>query len=356
MKILLIADKEDWILGTIARALKENIRSLEIDILYSDDRSSWGKFLKNQWRYDVIHFMYQGSYLVMKKYLYRPCAVNLWHLDDPSQAAEIFTNLQIDVLCIPSHQWFEKTKEYVPGNLAVFELKYGIETASFVYQSRAKKDFLDEHGLPENTLVLGFAGNARLERKGIPLLLTSLLALKKRIGRGFVCRMTGKLTSIEIPAELKDNIIACGFLPREEMPGFYSSLDYYLGTSEIEGYGYPVLEAMCCERVVVTTPVGVAPEIIRQGENGYILQAENFVDEFIKIVNNMDNQAAIRLGKAAREAVVSTLSWEAIARNNQYKEFYEEARRHFRKKPFGTRMKTIFGAFYRYYHKQIRGW
>ena len=46
---------------------------------------------------------------------------------------------------------------------------------------------------------------------------------------------------------------ALDFLPRNLLPGFYSSIDAYLMTSRVEGGPCTVLEAMACETPVVAT-------------------------------------------------------------------------------------------------------
>jgi glycosyltransferase involved in cell wall biosynthesis len=173
-----------------------------------------------------------------------------------------------------------------------------------------------------------------------------LTALRKRTAYPVVLRMTGELSDGTIPDEVKDLVFQDHFLPREDMPAFYSSLDYYLCTSEIEGYGYPVLEAMCCERIVVSTPVGVIPEIIHHAENGFILKAEDFIDSFVKIVNDTfpDDDSVHHLGKSARNTILSTLSWHSILQNNQYPDFFVEADRHFHRVPLHLRVKNVLKA------------
>lgn len=71
-----------------------------MDIIYSEDTDALGKFVSSQWKYDVVHFMYEGLYLKLHKYLYRPCALTLWHLEEISSARRLFAGHQVDALCI----------------------------------------------------------------------------------------------------------------------------------------------------------------------------------------------------------------------------------------------------------------
>jgi glycosyltransferase involved in cell wall biosynthesis len=54
-------------------------------------------------------------------------------------------------------------------------------------------------------------------------------------------------------------------LPPAAMPQWYRSIDVYVCASRLEGTPLPVLEAMSAERVVLSTSVGVVPEITSPG-------------------------------------------------------------------------------------------
>ena len=45
----------------------------------------------------------------------------------------------------------------------------------------------------------------------------------------------------------------------------YSSCDFWLFGSRVEGFGLPILEAMACRTPVIATKAGAAPEILGQG-------------------------------------------------------------------------------------------
>lgn len=62
-------------------------------------------------------------------------------------------------------------------------------------------------------------------------------------------------------------------------------------TSRYEGFSLSLVEAMSQQLVPVTFPVGIAPEIIRDGENGYIV---NNVEEAMKKTRLLLNDASLR--------------------------------------------------------------
>ena len=57
-----------------------------------------------------------------------------------------------------------------------------------------------------------------------------------------------------------------------EMRGFYNSLDLYLCASRTEGTPRTMLEAAACGVPVLTTDVGLAPELVEQGVNGFVVE------------------------------------------------------------------------------------
>lgn len=60
----------------------------------------------------------------------------------------------------------------------------------------------------------------------------------------------------------KENVLNIGHAPEIEMPYLYSACDLFLHTSEYEGFGLPVLEAMSCGCPVVCSNATSLPEVV----------------------------------------------------------------------------------------------
>lgn len=58
--------------------------------------------------------------------------------------------------------------------------------------------------------------------------------------------------------------------PQDELANIYRACDLWLFTSEIEGYGLPLLEAMACGTPLVASPAGAAPDLI-DGANSVLV-------------------------------------------------------------------------------------
>lgn len=59
-----------------------------------------------------------------------------------------------------------------------------------------------------------------------------------------------------------------GFLPRDELPAFYSMLDVFVFPSPVETEGLVAMEAIACGTPVVGVAEGALPETIKQGRTG----------------------------------------------------------------------------------------
>jgi len=68
---------------------------------------------------------------------------------------------------------------------------------------------------------------------------------------------------------LEENIVIESW--RNDLPSFYKSFDCYAMTSNYEGWGRTVIEAMAAGLPIVMTDVGLAGEVVKGGENGIVI-------------------------------------------------------------------------------------
>jgi starch synthase len=87
--------------------------------------------------------------------------------------------------------------------------------------------------------------------------------------------------------------------------------------SVYEPMGIVNLEAMACETAVVASRVGGIPDVVVDGETGYLVElGESFPHEFAARVNELlhDPGRARALGKAGRRRVLEHFTWSAVAK------------------------------------------
>jgi alpha-maltose-1-phosphate synthase len=172
-----------------------------------------------------------------------------------------------------------------------------------------------------------FAG--RLTRqKGLPLLLAA--ALKMRPHHQLVVVASSPDTP-EIAAEVAElaervrsergDLVWLGrFIPSEDLIHLYTGASVFVCPSVYEPFGLVNLEAMACETAVVASRVGGIPEIVVEGETGYLVDLdpedlESFTTNLAARVDELlsDPALARRMGKAGRRRVMEHFGWPAIA-------------------------------------------
>jgi glycosyltransferase involved in cell wall biosynthesis len=108
-----------------------------------------------------------------------------------------------------------------------------------------------------------------------------------------------------------EGIISIGWIKEADMPKLYNCADVYLHTSEYEGFGLPILEAMACGIPVVASNRASIPEVT--GDAGILVDLDDdCVDEFAEnILRVLDKNK--KIDKLALERS-KTFSWERTAR------------------------------------------
>jgi glycosyltransferase involved in cell wall biosynthesis len=102
-------------------------------------------------------------------------------------------------------------------------------------------------------------------------------------------------------------------LAEDGVIALYRRHDVLLWTPTYEGFGLVLLEAMSQRMAVVATPIGCAPSLVRDGENGLVVpvrQPEATADAVERLLD--DAALRRRLGDAAR-AAVEGMTWRATA-------------------------------------------
>ena len=118
---------------------------------------------------------------------------------------------------------------------------------------------------------------------------------------------------------IRDSVVFLGeYTPVQEL---LSCSDLFLLPSGSESFGLAALEAMACGSPVVASRVGGLPEVIMDGETGYLCEAGD-IDEMaaasIKILS--DDKHHKELSDAGRAFAVKHFSSECIV--PQYEEYY----------------------------------
>jgi len=100
-----------------------------------------------------------------------------------------------------------------------------------------------------------------------------------------------------------------------ELVDWYQRASVFVLPSIYEGLGIVNLEALACETPVVATKVGGIPEIVRNGEDGILVEPNNPLEIADAIQYLLDNDDVRKeFGRTGRNSVVEHFSSQAIVR------------------------------------------
>jgi len=183
---------------------------------------------------------------------------------------------------------------------------------------RLKKEVKEKFHLPDKFLL--YIGDINYN-KNIPRLFEALHLLGERIhlvlvGNAFLdkkLKEKNELDEIAKKLTIEDNLTRVGVIKEEELVAFYKLAYAYIHPSLYEGFGLPVLDAMCIGCPVITSQEGSLGEITN---NAAIFvdphSSQNIAHGINKLFhyNKVEYNSMIKKGKENS----SRFSWEKTAR------------------------------------------
>lgn len=98
---------------------------------------------------------------------------------------------------------------------------------------------------------------------------------------------------------------------REELPAIYQQSSVLVLPSLHDGFGLVLLEAMACGIPVIATDLTGGPDVIRAGENGFVVSSRDIVSLKDRLLWLYEHQKiGIEMGMAARQTVVDNFTWD----------------------------------------------
>ncbi|MBC7085702.1 MAG: glycosyltransferase family 4 protein [Methanomethylovorans sp.] len=176
-------------------------------------------------------------------------------------------------------------------NLKKFNHKIKIAPKHFLDFNIFKKDIK----IANRKNLIGYVGRFSNEKGVINLIEAIPLTLKMRSDVNFLFIGDGpEKDKMEIYLQqynLNGWVEIKEWVKHEELPAYLNKLKLVVIPSYTEGLPNLMLEAMACGTPVVATPVGSIPDIIRDSQNGFIMQNNSsavIAENIINILNRSD--------------------------------------------------------------------
>jgi D-inositol-3-phosphate glycosyltransferase len=121
----------------------------------------------------------------------------------------------------------------------------------------------------------------------------------------------GELTKLAADLQISDKVHFAGRKAPEELEDYYQNADVFVYTSLYENFSQPILEAGAMGLPVIATHVGVAGEIVKDGETGFLLHGEpaTICDRLMKMA---DPNLRKSMGETIRKVVQQHYSWDQV--------------------------------------------
>lgn len=120
---------------------------------------------------------------------------------------------------------------------------------------------------------------------------------------------------------VKDKVAFVG--KQANIAAYLGIADLFLLPSELESFGLAALEALACEVPVISTRIGGIPEVVTEGETGFLSEigdTRKMADDCLVLLNDEDKRR--EFGRKGREHSIERYGTEKII--PQYINFYEK--------------------------------
>jgi len=228
--------------------------------------------------------------------------------------------VQSDGVTAISHYLKQATKE-------IFHFDEITVIPNFVCQSEYARHPVEELRSslsPKGEPLLVHVSNFRPVKRPVDCVEILARVLKKGISSRLVMVGDGsERTNVEHRARCLGVNDKCVFVGKQpKIVDYLSASDVLLLPSEQESFGLAALEAMACEVPVIASRVGGVPEVVTDGETGFLSEVGD-VEKMAEDAARLLTDAALRreMGKRARESALSRYRTDIII--PRYIEFYE---------------------------------
>ncbi|KAF5426133.1 Glycosyltransferase involved in cell wall bisynthesis, partial [Candidatus Methanomarinus sp.] len=173
--------------------------------------------------------------------------------------------------------------------------------------------------LEDRRNVIGYVGRLSQEKGVLNFVKAIPLILKERNDLEFIICGGGGLFE-EIKAELKNNgscdkVTLTGWIPHEKLPDHFNEMKLIVVPSYTETVPYVILEAMACGTPVVASPVAAIPDLIRNGENGFLMESNSPECIANNVIQDLDDPMLDEIVKIAHNLINTEYTYKVVVEN-----------------------------------------
>jgi phosphatidylinositol alpha-1,6-mannosyltransferase len=229
-----------------------------------------------------------------------------------------------DVVTFISHYTRDRFASAFGPRAALEHLAPGVDTDRFVPDPVARAELRARYDLGDRPVVLCLS--RLVPRKGQDMLIRALPAIRERVADAVLVIVGGgpyreSLHTLAHDTGLDEHVVFTDAVPAEELPAHHAMADVFAmpcrtrGSGlDVEGLGIVYLEASSTGVPVVAGRSGGAPESVRDGETGSVVDGGD-VAAIAAAVGDLlaDPDRAAAMGAAGRQWIVDNWQWRVKA-------------------------------------------
>ena len=200
----------------------------------------------------------------------------------------------------------------------------GVDTDRFRPDPAARAELRARYGLGDRPTILCLS--RLVPRKGQDVLIRALADIREKIDGAILVIVGGgphgdTLTSLAAECGVAEHVVFTGGVPADELAAHHTIADVFAmpcrtrgAGLDVEGLGIVFLEASATGVPVIAGRSGGAPETVREGETGHVVDGRSVAevtDAVVAVLSDPDRAAA--MGAAGRAWVSEQWRWDVLA-------------------------------------------
>ncbi|MFE3293029.1 glycosyltransferase family 4 protein [Rhodococcus sp. NPDC059234] len=210
------------------------------------------------------------------------------------------------------------------ANAALEHLPPGVDAEVFRPDPAARAELRARYGLGDRPTVLCLS--RLVPRKGQDVLIKALPQIRRSIDGAVLVIVGGgpyeeALRRLAVTVGVEEHVVFAGGVPAAELAAHHTVADVFAmpcrtrgAGLDVEGLGIVFLEASATGVPVIAGNSGGAPETVREGETGHVVDGRkvaSVADSVVSVLADPDRAAA--MGAAGRQWVSEQWRWDALA-------------------------------------------
>lgn len=180
---------------------------------------------------------------------------------------------------------------------------------------------------PQERCIITSGASRVTARKGLEYLIRAIAQLKSAYTQ-LLLKIMGdgndreRLEKLVKELALEKHVEFLGRVPREMTAPYYQEASVFVLPSQNEGMSNAMLEALASGLPIIATDTGGSRELVKAGENGFIIKKQSSEDIAEKLRTLLDNPDLINKFGAASRKRAEELSWAKVAQD--YVDVYKD--------------------------------